>query len=144
MAGDFPNLQRGCARAREWVSLRADGELSELERLLLRRHLARCEGCREFAETVGAVTEVLRTTPQERPSRALEPEQPRIRERRRVRLRVAAVAAAFATAGVVAGVLVASEGGGKSPVPPPPGTTIVQLPDAPTTVPNRPPTGANV
>ncbi len=144
MAGEFTNLQRGCARAREWVSLRADGELSELERLLLRRHLARCEDCRGFAETVGSVTEVLRTTPQERPSRTLEPEQPRIRERRRLRLRVAAVAAALATAGAVAGVLIASESGGESPVPRPAGTTIVQLPETPPTIPSRPPKGANV
>jgi predicted anti-sigma-YlaC factor YlaD len=144
MASELTNLQRGCTRAREWVSLRADGELSELERLLLRRHLGRCEACRTFAETVGEVTEVLRTTPQELPSRTLEPAQPRIRERRRLRLRVAAAATALAAAGAVAGVLIASEGGKSSPVQPPAGTTIVQLPDAPPPIPSRPPAGANV
>jgi predicted anti-sigma-YlaC factor YlaD len=38
-----------CERAREWASLRADGELSELESVLLDVHLARCDACRAFA-----------------------------------------------------------------------------------------------
>jgi hypothetical protein len=38
-----------CARARFWVSLRVDDELSELEAALLDAHLARCGDCCEFA-----------------------------------------------------------------------------------------------
>jgi predicted anti-sigma-YlaC factor YlaD len=38
-----------CARARFWVSLRIDGELSQLEGALLDAHLVRCPDCREFA-----------------------------------------------------------------------------------------------
>ena len=41
-----------CARTRFWVSLRIDGELSQLECALLDAHLSRCPECREFA--VGA------------------------------------------------------------------------------------------
>lgn len=38
-----------CARTRFWVSLRIDGELSQLEGALLDAHLGRCPECREFA-----------------------------------------------------------------------------------------------
>jgi hypothetical protein len=38
-----------CARARFWVSLRVDDELSELEGALLDAHLVRCADCREFS-----------------------------------------------------------------------------------------------
>src|SRR3954454_17246769 len=44
-----------CERARLWASLRADGELSELEGALLDAHLARCAECRSVAGGVGAL-----------------------------------------------------------------------------------------
>src|SRR5919201_7042079 len=45
-----------CDRARTWVSLRLDGELSELEEALLLSHLRHCASCREYEESVrGAV-----------------------------------------------------------------------------------------
>jgi hypothetical protein len=49
-----------CARARFWVSLRADDELSELEGALLDAHLARCAECRAYATGVSGTTEALR------------------------------------------------------------------------------------
>jgi len=127
MAGEPLDLHRSCARAREWASLRTDGELSELERLLLRRHLSRCEGCRVFVDVVAVTTEVLRATPFERPSRALEPVPPRPPRARRLRYGlVAAAAAAMVAAGVSTAVLVS--GDGRSPGQTPPVTDIAQLP----------------
>jgi predicted anti-sigma-YlaC factor YlaD len=57
-----------CARARFWVSLRVDGELSELEGALLDAHLARCANCAEFASGATASTAWLREAPLERPA----------------------------------------------------------------------------
>lgn len=57
-----------CARARFWVSLRVDGELSELEGALLDAHLARCSGCAEFAHGAAESTAWLRDAELERPA----------------------------------------------------------------------------
>lgn len=57
---------RNCDRARNWLSLRLDGELSELEQALLAAHLARCEACRRFEGDVVALTAALRAAPVER------------------------------------------------------------------------------
>jgi anti-sigma factor RsiW len=54
-----------CDRTREWVALRLDAELSEFETALMSSHLERCAACRDFAEEVAAITEVLRTAPLE-------------------------------------------------------------------------------
>ena len=62
-----------CERARAWASLRADGELSELESELLDAHVERCAACRSFAVGVEAVAETLRAAPLERPSVAVGP-----------------------------------------------------------------------
>jgi predicted anti-sigma-YlaC factor YlaD len=58
---------RRCDRAREYASLRLDGELSEFERALLDSHLERCPSCRAFAGDLVAVTERLRSAPLEAP-----------------------------------------------------------------------------
>ena len=72
MAGKDPLIQGGiCDRAREWTSLRLDGELSPLEDELLQRHLEVCDECRAFEYDVRWATDVLRLTPQERPSQRL-------------------------------------------------------------------------
>jgi len=92
---DSPTRPR-CRRAHEWISLRADGELSAFEEALLDAHLAECEACRAFSLGVLATTRELRLAPLaplERPV-ALPP-------RRRVVMRplsagAAAVAAAAA------------------------------------------------
>jgi predicted anti-sigma-YlaC factor YlaD len=68
----FPPSQL-CERARAWASLRADGELSELESALLDAHLERCDSCRAFALGAESVAETLRAVPPERPNVALEP-----------------------------------------------------------------------
>jgi hypothetical protein len=49
-----------CARARFWVSLRVDEELSELEGALLDAHLGRCADCREFARGAATSTSAMR------------------------------------------------------------------------------------
>lgn len=54
-----------CDRVRSQVSLRLDGELSQLESRLLDRHFVRCPECRAFEAGAVAVTELLRTAPLE-------------------------------------------------------------------------------
>jgi predicted anti-sigma-YlaC factor YlaD len=135
MAGETIDLQRGCSRAREWASLRLDGELSELERLLLRRHLSRCAGCREFTDAVVRATEVVRTTPDEKPARAVEHSWPPARRRKRYGLAAVAAAAAI---GATVGVL-ATTGGERSPAQPQPVTDIVLLPPELRPLPPAPP-----
>ncbi len=66
MAGDTRSGGQLCERAREWSSLRLDGELSELEQALLDAHLSRCGDCRAFAAEAAAFTLQLRS---------VEPEQ---------------------------------------------------------------------
>ena len=56
-----------CERARGWASLRADGELSELESALLQAHLDRCAACARFAGGVEHVAAGLRMARLERP-----------------------------------------------------------------------------
>lgn len=51
-----------CERARQWASLRADGELSELESALLDAHLACCDACRSFARGAALVAAALRAS----------------------------------------------------------------------------------
>ena len=50
-----------CERARAFVSLRLDGELSELEHALLAAHLERCSTCHTFALEAAALADHLRT-----------------------------------------------------------------------------------
>lgn len=49
-----------CDRARAWVSLRLDDELSQLESALLDAHLRDCAACRAFAAQVEASTAAVR------------------------------------------------------------------------------------
>ena len=98
--------------------MKLDGELSEVERLLLRRHLARCEGCQSFAAAIADTTEAIRATPQVAPSRSAAAEPRRERRRAPVRLAAAtALAVVAAGIGVAIGVLVGG-GGGSSPTAP--------------------------
>jgi predicted anti-sigma-YlaC factor YlaD len=50
-----------CERAREWASLRLDGELSELERALLDAHTRNCAACAEYVDDIGAFTTAIRS-----------------------------------------------------------------------------------
>jgi hypothetical protein len=75
MAGDrhLRALGHGpCERAREWSSLRLDGELSELEEALLDKHLELCAVCEAFDAGLRSSSELLRTAPMARPSSGFE------------------------------------------------------------------------
>src|SRR5438105_15623602 len=60
-----------CERGREWISLRLDGELSELAQKMLDAHLARCPECRAFEAEAAVTTRMLRATPLEQLERPL-------------------------------------------------------------------------
>ncbi len=55
-----------CDRVRSQVSLSLDGELSELERMMVARHLERCVDCRAFSDGAVEITNKIRTAPLER------------------------------------------------------------------------------
>jgi anti-sigma factor RsiW len=122
MAGDLPENGH-CLRAREWSSLRADGELSELESELLERHLAGCSECADFEARLRAVTRTLRTTPVERSGTVLE--LPRPSRLAIPRQRVLALAAVIMAAGV--GSLVGSSFQRPAPSAPSPASAQVSL-----------------
>ena len=84
-----------CDRVREQISLRLDGELSQLESRMLAAHLRRCPTCREYEADVVRFTDEIRSAPLERMERPIV-----IRRLRRVSaLRLqAGVAAALAVA----------------------------------------------
>ncbi|HEV7133522.1 MAG TPA: zf-HC2 domain-containing protein [Gaiellaceae bacterium] len=87
-----------CSRARESVSARLDGELSELEAAGLDDHLRACAECSAFARELHALGSALRTA---------SLEQPRIQvfatARRRPLVRLQTAAAAAAIVAVAAG-----------------------------------------
>jgi predicted anti-sigma-YlaC factor YlaD len=87
-----------CERARSWVSLGLDGELSEIEQALLCAHVGRCAACAGFERDADALTRELRAAPLERPAVAGMP--PR---RRSVAVRSLQVGAAAAAVALAAG-----------------------------------------
>jgi predicted anti-sigma-YlaC factor YlaD len=87
-----------CERAHTWISLRLDGELSELERALLDAHLAHCGDCRAAAAGVEGLTRAMRAAPLASPPP--RPVLPRLRSRGSLR---AFYAAAASTLVLVAG-----------------------------------------
>ncbi len=89
-----------CARARFWVSLRADDELSELEGALLDAHLGRCANCREFAAASDASTQAIRAASYVRHPPVLL-DLPRSPKRLVAGAGIAALVAAAAVAGVL-------------------------------------------
>jgi anti-sigma factor RsiW len=52
-----------CDRVRAQISLRLDGELSQLESRMLDSHLARCADCRAYEADVTRITNELRAAP---------------------------------------------------------------------------------
>jgi predicted anti-sigma-YlaC factor YlaD len=107
MAGaHFPPENRRCERARQWSSLRLDGELSELEGALLDKHLETCGSCVSFDERLTATALSLRTTPPE-PSRIhfQIPKRTRVPFPASRRVAVAAIAAALALGSLVGSML---------------------------------------
>lgn len=91
-----------CERARVWVSLRADGELSELESALLDAHLGGCPYCRDFAMDVDDAVAALRVARLERPAPFALVLRPRRKARRTLK---GVVATAFVAAAAAAGML---------------------------------------
>ena len=91
--------QHTCDRAREWVSLRLDDEISELEDALLEAHLHRCGACREYEATVRGAVLAVRARPLERMNEPIV-----VAGRRRATLRPAAVARVAAVVAAVVGV----------------------------------------
>jgi len=93
-----------CTRAREFVSRDLDGELSELERVGLRTHLAACASCASFAAATTGITAVLRQTPLDDVSVTVMPVRHRSKALGlavKVGAAAAAVAAAFALGSAV-------------------------------------------
>lgn len=92
-----------CERARSWASLRADGELSELECALLDAHLGHCSSCRSFAQGTEEIAAALRSSRVDVPAPVvLRPERARRTGLRA--LQVAAAVAVVVSAGVIAAV----------------------------------------
>jgi hypothetical protein len=83
---------RRCDRAREYASLRLDGELSDFERALLDSHLERCPSCRVFADDLVGVTDRLRNAPLEQPSISVTLPSRRFVALRRIQVGAAAAA----------------------------------------------------
>jgi predicted anti-sigma-YlaC factor YlaD len=90
---------RNCERARAWVSLRLDDEISEFEEALLEAHLRRCVACREFEASVRGAVVTLRAQPLERIDHPVV-----VFGRRRLPLRRGAIASVAAVAAAVVGV----------------------------------------
>jgi anti-sigma factor RsiW len=84
-----------CNRVREQISLRLDGELSQLESRMLAAHLRRCASCRAYEEDVTRFTDDLRSAPLERMSTPVVIRRPRRISALRLQ---AGVAAALAVA----------------------------------------------
>src|SRR5207247_858412 len=87
----LPQRARRCERAREWISLEADAELSEFERALLASHVSRCSECAAFQLDVSAITRQLRAAPLARLDHPVE-----LPRRQRFSLRGLQIAAAAA------------------------------------------------
>jgi ferric-dicitrate binding protein FerR (iron transport regulator) len=133
-------LPRSCERARNWISLDLDDELSELEGAMLRAHVERCAPCATYESEVTALTYRLRLAP-------LEPLLAPVvlPSRRRSVSRALQVGAAAAVAVVATGVgtLLASAPPPSRLTAPVPKTSETQLLaaylDAPRGLPQHPP-----
>ena len=91
-------LGMDCRLAREQVSLKLDGGLSEFEQAALDAHLAGCGDCRAYAASTTDMTAQLRATPFEQPRfPVVLPHRSRVR----VPLRTAQAAAAAAAVAII-------------------------------------------
>lgn len=68
-----------CERVRAQISLRLDGELSELETRMLEAHVARCEQCASYETDVVSMTSWLREAPLEQLEHPIVLRKPRRR-----------------------------------------------------------------
>jgi len=88
-----------CERARVWVSLGLDSELSDVEGALLRAHVGRCAVCADFARDVGGLTQEIRTAWPQRPAVMRVSSHRRRVATRRLQLGAAAAAVVAIAAG---------------------------------------------
>ena len=119
-----------CERARACVSRRLDGELNELSRRALERHLARCAECSRYAADVVWFTDLLREAPLERYHHDVYARRGRHPSRLR---RVAPSIAALLLAGLVSATALSQQLGGKPDVSTGDSTssTVVTIPSPP-------------
>jgi predicted anti-sigma-YlaC factor YlaD len=96
-----------CDRAGELISVRLDGELSQLEGVALDRHLESCPVCRTLESELASLAQLLREAPYVEPD-ALELTAPPAALARARLLGRATAVASFAGAAAVAAVLVVS------------------------------------
>jgi predicted anti-sigma-YlaC factor YlaD len=94
---------RPCERAREWISLGADGELSPFEHALLASHLERCDECCAFQADITGITHDLRASSLEPMSRPIDVPSQRREPLRRLRLGAVTSAAAVALVALALG-----------------------------------------
>ena len=99
-----------CERATQWISLRLDGELSEIETAALERHLDGCPRCAALASRVGGFTWMLRDQALVEIPRQVVVTAPRS-QRARVARRGGAVLGFAAAMGAVAALVVLPGGG---------------------------------
>lgn len=99
------SYDRRCERAREWLSLSLDGELSRFERALVDRHVGACPECTAFGAELRAFTDAVRTAPLEPLPHAVAIPS---RRARTALLRPAQAAAALAALAVGVGTLSSS------------------------------------
>jgi anti-sigma factor RsiW len=101
-----------CERARLWVSVGIDGELSELGRASVRSHVRRCAACAEFQRETAALTREVRASPRLPVSISVSVDTGvdkdstvvvQLRRRRRTTVRVLQACAAAAAVAVAAG-----------------------------------------
>lgn len=104
-----------CERGREWISLRLDGELSELAQKMLDSHLARCNECRAFEADVVATARLVRATPLERPTQQVSLPHARRLALSTRRMSAVAASAAAVVLGVAAFINMPSSGGVAAP-----------------------------
>jgi anti-sigma factor RsiW len=91
-----------CEMSRLWISMAADGEVSEVERAALDEHLEECADCAEWRALAEAVVLHMRTTPPSAVPRDLLPPLPASRRPRRgLALRAGGLIAAASAAAVL-------------------------------------------
>jgi anti-sigma factor RsiW len=104
-------LDRGCSRAQAWASLELDGELSQLEHVLLESHLQSCAACAVQISDLRAITAAIRAEPLARPSAPVFVARPTAARSRSLPVRIA-MAATLAALAAGLGVVAGTVGGG--------------------------------
>lgn len=105
--------ERGCSRAQAWASLELDGELSQLEQVLLEAHLRSCPACAVRVADMRAFTEAVRAEPLARPAEPVFVQTPVARRSRSLAVKIAVAATLAALAGglgVLAGTVSSGSG----------------------------------